>query len=287
MSGFVERKLALTIQLGEGEFGENLGSTVTLTGFRMLADLTNPGGESMGHCQIRVYGLRADVINKLTSIGTINRAVRIQNAITLAAGDDVNGMQVVFKGTILDAWADYNGAPDVPFHIIANAGFSAAIKPVGATSYMGSVDVAGIMADLASSAGFTLENNKVDVKLSNPYFSGSNLDKIRECASAADILYVIDRDVLAIWPRTGSRVGALPLLSPDTGMVGYPTLSSKGMTVRSVFNWNLKMGADVKVQSSIPMANGTWRTYSVAHSLSSEMPDGPWFSIVECYLNVE
>lgn len=80
-----------------------------------------------------------------------------------------------------------------------------------------------------------------------------------------------------------SRDGEVPLIEEGSGMVGYPTLSSKGMSLRTVFNFNIKLGADVKVQSSIDMANGIWHVFNVDHEISSQLPDGPWFSNLEVY----
>lgn len=286
MSDFNKKIIQITVQLGEGTFGEDVGDTVTLTGYRTVVQTTNSGGDTMGTAQIKVFGLRPELMNKLTTIGTINRAIRIQNKVSVAAGDEVNGLQVAFSGIIFDAWGDYNAAPDVAFNIVAYAGMEAAIKPVGASSYAGTVDVAMIMSELAQAAGLIFENNDVSVKLADPYFTGSTLDKIRECASAARILYSIDRGVLAIWPGSGGRQGDAIPMSKDDGMVGYPTLSSKGMTIKSLFNWNIKLGSDIQVASSIPMANGKWRVYNVTHELSCELENGPWFTTTDVYHNV-
>lgn len=282
-TGFTRKKLDLTITLGSGAFGETLADTVTLSGFRMTADIRNAGGDSMGMYQGRVFGLKNATMNQLTTIGTINRAIKVKNTVLLAAGDDTTGMQSVFQGTIYDAWADYNTSPDVAFNIIAYSGLDAAVKPVGATSYRGATDVAVIMAAFATDMNLTFENNSVSATLSNPYFSGTSLAKVRQCARAANILYTIDRGVLAIWNKTEGRatVGTVPLLSPTTGMIGYPALSSKGMTINSLFNYNINYGRDVRVESSIPMACGNWRVTSVAHSLSCELQDGPWFTTTE------
>lgn len=285
-TGFTKKRLEMTVTLGVGQFGADLGDTVTIGGARMLATLRNPGGESMGMCQLRVWGLRQETMNKLTTIGQINRAVRVKNTVSLAAGDDDAGMTIAFAGTIFDAWADYNSSPDVPFNIIAYAGLDVAVKPVNATSYRGAAGVATIMQALASEAGLAFENNGVDVVLSNPYFPGTTLEKIRRCARAAEINYTIDRGTLSIW-SAGGRAGQVPLISPETGMVGYPSLSSKGMTLRTLYNPKIELGRDVKVQSAIPMACGTWRVFDVSHDLSCELPDGPWFTTTEVYYRDE
>jgi hypothetical protein len=278
-----EKILDVTITLGSGEFGEELGDTVTLSGFRMTADCTLPGGDSMGRCQLRIYGLREDVMNKLTTIGAVNTAIKAKNTVSLSAGDVDSGMGEVFIGTILDAWADYSGAPDVGFNIVAFSGAIAAVKPVAATSYKGVTDVGQIMSDIAGEMDVEFINNGVDVKLLNPYLPGTALSKIRTVAQAANINWVIDRNKLFIWPVTGVRQGGLPLISPETGMVGYPALSSKGMTVKMIYNPAVVIGGDVEVQSAIPMACGIWRVFSLTHNLSSQMVGGPWFTISDVY----
>lgn len=280
--GFTEKLIELTITLGTGNFGADLGDTVTISNSRILARLSNPGGESMGMAQIRVYDMSQHLMNQLTTIGQINRAIRVKNTVSVAAGD-ANGMQLSFFGVIVDAYAEYNGAPDVPFVIEAAAGMDIAVKPVNATSYKGQVAVTQIMQDLATEAGLAFEPNGVTVKLLNTYLSGTTLNKIQKVARAANVQYTIDRGTLAIWDLGKSREGEVPLIDIDSGMVGYPTLSSKGMSLRTVFNFNIKLGADVKVQSSVEMANGIWHVFNVDHEISSQMPDGPWFSNIEVY----
>lgn len=280
--GFTEKLIDLTITLGTGNFGADLGDTVTISNARILARLSNPGGETMGAAQIRVYGMSKQLMNQLTTIGQINRAIRIKNTVSVAAGD-VNGMQLVFSGVIVDAYAEYNSAPDVPFVIEAAAGMDVAVTPVGATSYKGSVSVQLIMSDLADEAGLAFEPNGVDARLFNQYLAGTVWEKIKQVARAARVEYVIDRGTLAIWDLGKSREGEVPLISVDSGMVGYPTLSSKGMSIRTSFNYNIKLGADVKVQSVVEMANGIWHVFNADHEISSQMPDGPWFSNIEVY----
>lgn len=280
---FSEKRIKFTVTLGEGTFGDTISDTVELEGFRAMADLMNPGGESMGMAQVKIWGLRPELINQLTSIGTINKAVRLKNSIFIDAGDSETGLSNVFQGTIFDAWADYNSAPDIGFNIIAYAGLAAALKPVNPTSYNGPADVVAIMQGFAEEAGLQFEDYGVQVQLSNPYFQGTTLSKIRACARAANIFHVVDRGVLAIAPRDSARGSEVPAVSKDSGMVGYPTLSSKGMQLKLSFNPTVILGGDVRVDSVVPMACGLWRVSNLSHSLSCELPDGPWFTNLEAY----
>jgi hypothetical protein len=280
---FTKKRIDVTITLGTGEFGDTGSNTVTLTGLRVQSLITVPGGDAMAAAQVRVYGVPLSMVNQLTTIGPINTAIRAKNSMLLAAGDDENGMQVVYSGTIGDAWGEYQGAPETPLNIIGYAGLIEAIKPVGALSFVGATDVASIMQQLAQTMGLAFENNGVQVQLSNPYLPGTALMQVRSCARAAGISYLIDRGTLAIWPKGGSRSGDVPLIAPETGLVSYPRFTSNGLELSTEFNPSIKVGGTVQVQSSLPVACGMWTVFRLTHALESETPGGAWFSDLGTY----
>ncbi|WP_240202676.1 hypothetical protein [Burkholderia sp. LMG 13014] len=271
----------MTISLGTGQFGDTGKDTVTLTGLRVSADVQCLGGDSMPQSALRIFGLPLSMVNQLTTVGPVNAAIMLKNSVLLAAGDDENGMETVYSGTILTAFGDFKGMPEVPLNVMAVGGLDAAVKPVGALSFIGAADVATIMASLADTMGLAFENNGVQVQLSNPYFPGTALTQVKACARAADIYYTIDRGTLAIWPKAGARAGGdIPIISPDTGSVGYPTFSSNGIEIDCEFNPALKVGGMFQVKSALPVAQGNWRAMQVVHALDSEVPNGRWFTHV-------
>lgn len=278
---FAKRRIDVTIKLGAGTFDDSSGETVTLTGLRMQANIAAHGGDVQGVLQLRIYGMSLSMMNRLMRIGTIgNQGPR--NSILIAAGDIGGGMTLVYKGTMAQAWADFQSAPEVVLNVIAFSAYNAAVTPVDASSYVGSIDVATIMGRLAQTMGMTFENNGVSFMLSNPYLPGTALAQSDACAKAAGIRYTIDRGVLAIWPKGGFRAGGIPVISPDTGMVGYPVFSDSGVIINSLFIPNIRNGAQVMVQSSLTPACGVWNVRGVVHSLESETPNGQWFTQLAC-----
>jgi hypothetical protein len=281
-SGFTKKRLALTIILGTGEFGKTVGSTVTLSDLRMTANIVMAAGDYQDTAQLRVFGLTQPMMNQLTTIGTDPKALLEKNKVVLAAGDDRFGMQTVYEGSIITAWADYGSTPEVVFNVTSQAAGIAALKPVEPISINSpSVDVAKIVGGLAKTMGLAFEHNNVSVQLAYPYYDGTALEQLRLCVKEANIRYTIDRGVLAIWPKNGARAGQIPLISPATGMVGYPVFSSNGINITSVFNPNVQVGKQIQVDSSLTMACGTWEIDHVSHSLSSEIPGGPWFTTMD------
>jgi len=281
---FLKRRIDLSFALGlGGAFGESGTNTVTVSGLRVHAHIEQVNGPGMGQAEVRVYGLTPSLLNQLSSLNQATQVTR-KNVLTVSAGDDVNGMAVVFQGQISVGQIMLNAAPDTHLLVLANSGGLEAVQRVAPTSYPGSADAAVIMQNLAYLADLDFENNGVSVQLATPYFTGSPWEQMKRCAEHGNFNYTIapngNRKVLAIFPKDGARGGAIPLVSPATGMVGYPSYSTSvyGLELTTLFNPLLRIGGQVKVQSSLEVANGTWRIFNLQHELESEDPGGQWFT---------
>jgi hypothetical protein len=280
------RHIDLKIRLGQGSFGESGNNTASVSGLRCSAIISKAGGLGMNNLALRVFGLTKKIANQITVLGKPISNV-VKNDISVSAGADDTGMSVTFIGTIFQAWQDLNQAPDASVTISAFTGLLEALRPLPPISFQGSADVATIMSGIAKQIGFDFENNGVSVQLANPYFPGTGRQQAAACAEAANINWLMDdqpgaKQVLAIWPKDGQRGGAIPLISPDTGMVGYPTWTENGIAVKTLYNPSIVTGGKIKVDSEITVAKGEWQVFSVTHELESETPDGKWFTTAEC-----
>jgi hypothetical protein len=276
------RTITVTIQLGKGSFGESgVLDTITLTNHRVvcqvstvLNNIITAGGQRI---ILRIYGLSLDEMNQLTVAGL--QYQQKQNSVAVQAGDEGGQLTTVFNGQITDAFPDFTETPESAFVILAQTGRTIAMKPVPPTTYPGPTDTAAIMGSLAGSCGLTLENNGVSVQLASPYLAGTYMRQIATCARAANIYAHIDgpSNTLAIWPKTGSRGGDVPIISPATGMILYPMYQNIAIQVRTLFNPAVKFGGKVMVQSQLKPATGTWTVIGqLDYMLASQLPDGPW-----------
>lgn len=275
----VSRKIDLTFRLGEGAFGDSGADTVELRGLRIYSTIVKYGGASMGTSNLKIHGMTLSLMNKLSTLGPAPTLYR-RNTVTVAVGDDVSGMATVFIGTIFNAYTQFD-MPENPFVVEAYAGMIEALKAVPTSSFNGSADVATIMSGLASHMNLVFENNGVNVKLSNPYFAGSARDQVRQCAEAAGINWVIDLNKLAIWPAGGSRGGLVPVISPATGLKGYPSYTSRGIAFETQFNPSIGFGSKVNIVSDLKPASGEWVVFTQTHNLDALVPDGRWFTSCE------
>jgi hypothetical protein len=110
-------------------------------------------------------------------------------------------------------------------------------------------------------------------------------EQLRTVAQQAGIDVYTEGNVVAITPKGVPRNVPTWVLSPATGLVGYPTLDSRGyVQVRSVFNPAFRFGGPVRIEGSdLPRANGSWMIGVLSHQLESLDPGGSWFSDLLCY----
>lgn len=290
-SSFANKKqLLFTITLGvsqgtfDGSLSRFLNNQINLQGFRATAEIENAGGQQNGTLRARIYGVAQEDMNAITTLYWKTDEYA-PNSIVVTAIDG-NQQTQVFAGNIIQAWADYQSQPDVFLHIQAATAYVNQLTPVTPSSYQGTVDVATIAAQITNTMStadlpLSFENNGVTTQLSNAYLPGTAMDQLRSLVRAAGCDLYLEGNVVAICPKGTARAGLVPLISPQTGLAGYPTVDGTGVYFKCLFNPSLRHGGSVQLSTSVQKANGQWLVSSVSHLLESEKPGGAWFSTVK------
>lgn len=283
---FARRIINLRFDLGEGDFGRAGQNSVQITGLRCSAFITKAGSVGNQQCELRIWGMPLELMNRLTVLNKMAYPQQTYNSVVVEAGDEQSGTAVAFVGNIQEAWADGRNPPDVMFHVLAITAMTDMIKPIPPTSYKGSVDIAIALGGIAQQMELTLENGGVTGKINDPYWPGSLGAQLRAMCKAVDCEYLIDETerILAVWPKGKARASATVRLAADSGMVGYPSFTQNGVRISSLYNPNLAYGKVVTVESEFTAAQGQWQVAAVTHSLDAGVPGGEWFTEIECGL---
>ena len=277
MPSFTNKKqLKFVITLGTGTFGVNVGNRVTLVGYRSSVDIDKAGGMMMGALRAKIYGVSQQDMNSITTL-TWKVRTWIPNTVEVFAIDGTTET-LVYAGNIVNAWGEYCSMPDVYLNIYAQSCFFNQMLSVAPRSFKGQFNVAKVMGQIAAEAGLTFENNGVDIIGQDLYLPNTGLEQAKDLQRQTGIDMYIDDKVLAICPANGARAKTIPQISPESGLVGYPTFDGVGVNFRSVFNPSITFGGAIELKTDILQASGQWVVSSVAHCLSAEMPGGPWFS---------
>lgn len=294
---FAHRRIEVTFQLGQTTLGGSAAGatsfsdgsdTVTVKGLRVSAVITKAGTPAAATLSMQVYGMRLETMNKLSTLGLVYAQIK-RNTVTVKAGNEGETLAVAFKGTVMQAWIDFN-MPNVALHIEAQTLGAETTIASDPTSINGSADVAQLMEGFATKMGLTFKNSGINARVANPYYYGSLPAQAQACATAAGINWFVDNGVLSIWKKTEAAEGTVPLIAPPPkgGMVGYPSFTAYGIALKMIFNPDVKFGGDVKVESSLEGVSklnttGIWTIYNIDHEIDSQVPNGKWFTNLTCF----
>lgn len=297
---FTKRHLQYIIKLNDGSFVlpgntkdtfDNGATVLNLDGFRSVASIqTVQGGLSpfVGRALIQLWGMKPADMAKLSTLG-LDIARINKNALWVFAYDDgnfANAIQV-FAGTIQTARLNYNAMPDVLLELDCYGAGDQQTQAIPATSVQGSGDVATMLQGICAACDppVTLVNKGVSSKLSNPAYAGSPEQQVRGICLDSNTAYTLQGGVLTIWDGSKNIDGTTVNVGPDSGMVGYPEYSMMGFDITTAFDQEIQVGRQLALQKAtdpnalpVPGIPGTYFIRMVEHELSSEMPDGPWFT---------
>ena len=280
---FTEKLLRFTFTLATNAKFQGNNNTLQIEGLRAVADIVYPGPPAFPTANVRIFGMKPSDMQALT--GLIFQTLQYQrNSIQIEANDG-SGWTTVFEGQIITGVTDFSGMPDVAFSIFAQTlGFDL-LNPATPSSFPAAASVEDVIRTIALKMDppRQLINNGVTAVFPGAsYFPGTPADQLRAAIAKAKIIQYPDRPgVVEIGAPGVPRNVPSIVLSPTLGnLVGYPSLDSVNLIgVVAVFNPSLRFGALLTIKDSQQLAaNGTWIIYDCTHSLSSLMPDGPWFT---------
>lgn len=276
-TSFVRRQLRIVIQLYKGEF-EDGGNTKTIEDLAMTCSIQKLAYPECGKASVEIAGMRLADMEQLSTLAFDPLYVK-NNQLTIYAGDEYHEFSQVFSGTITKAGADFNSAPDVKFKMEASVGYFGRMIAKGPTAINGTQKADAFIKGQMEQAGFTFQNQGVDTQISDCVFSGSPVQQAQQCASQIGADLIMDDGEAVLVPTGAGREGETVVLSKDSGLLGYPTITQNGVECKAIFDPAFKFGGLIELQTIVPKASGAWRIVKLTHKLSANMPgDGSWES---------
>ena len=244
--------------------------------------IEKPGEPDQNKATVEMYNLSMDAMRDMTTLSFRPLQTK-KNLIVIFAGDETEGMSQCFAGEIDTAYADFSGAPTIKMHIEAAAGSYPSLKASPPIAVKGSQSAASLIEQFAKESGYTFLNNGVSASVKNAVLNGSPVQKMRAVAGMVGCELLIDDNVVKIQPYDkGLDEGNAVLMSKDSGMLGYPTFTSEGISLKCLYNPDLQLGGMIEVDTVVPGAKGTWKITKLSHSLvANSTSPGDWFSSIE------
>lgn len=274
-------KLSVLFKI-KGNTFSNGTDTKICQGLRMNVSIDGNPPPAGFSANITIFGMNEKDMQLISSVKNIvARLVTVQ----VYAADERNSPAALFSGQVSDGRITYNNMPNVALEFVAFSALSTKNIQYPPISYKAQVKAQEILEGIANFAGLGFENQNVDEVLTNGYLTdsvGTNIDMI---CKQKNIKYSIENNRLIIWKK--QRDSTIPIINVTTGLVGYPTAGITGIYFNCLYNPNILIGSYVQIESSYEQCSGQFQVLSVTHNLSSELPSGPWFSMVQAQLIYE
>lgn len=272
------KQLRFTFTLATNAKFQGGNNTLVITGLRATADIDFPGPPSFPTANVRIYGMKPSDMQALTGL-TFQTLTYQRNSIQIDTNSG-NGWTTVFAGQLITVVPDFSDQPNVALQLFAqNLGFDL-LNPATPTSFAVAPTFQQAFTAIVQKLGQSLDNVGVTGRFNSPrYWAGTPAQQLRNAAQDAGIVYYLDKlGVVEIGVPGAARNLPIFVLTPTSGLLGYPTLNSVNLIgAQSEFNPALRFGAPILIKGSDQKnANGNWVIYDLKHRLSSLMPDGPW-----------
>lgn len=288
MNSFTQKALRVKFVIARNnvKFPGTNSNTLTLTGMRTSARI-DAVARLQTQAEVEVWGMAPADMNALT-VAWVNPPFVFDNALIIEANSTggPSGWVQVFKGTIIEAQPKYGDAPNVSFRCLATCGYFQKVNSASPTSFTGQTDIGAIAQALVHAMGppWTLTiAPDVSGVLTNPYFWGSLWDQLASACGAAHCDFFVNSDEILITSANKPRSSkAAVLLTPETGLIGYPSFERSGLSVVARFDAAFLCGTALDIRNNVPAANGRWYPIALSHLLEANKPDGAWFTQMQC-----
>lgn len=232
---------------------------------------------------VKIWGMRLADMDAMTAAWIDPEAVR-QNLMTVEA-DNGDGYRLIYTGQILEAQPDFSSAPEVPFQILSTIRYFQQIDVAEPLSFQGDVTAEFLGNYLAGKLGMDFAAAPgVNATISNPNYGGSYWEQLLGVAMAARVAFYFIGETLVFAPPGQSYLERdAVVLTPTTGLIGYPMYTANGLMMTSIFNPAFATAAAVEVRESLVRGvNGRWNIVSLTHHVESRIPNGKWITTLRC-----
>lgn len=252
-------------------------------GLRVQTILSYGAGNITPTAQINIYGLSIETMAPLMRVSW-NTMQAVLNTIQIEVGEEGDkALSLAYEGNITFAKIDMSNAPTTCLQIESQMCVVDSLLPQDAKTYDKGQDGAEIIKQICTDMGYQFSNNGATHIIADPLtLEGSRINRIQYIAHMCNFDLYTEQKEIAICPKGVARTIKIPIVTPTTGLIGYPSPDIRGITFTCLYSPLLRFGGIVKIQDSIiPTCNGEWRIYGLTAILESNSSGARWHMEVQ------
>lgn len=261
-----KRNCKLTIQIDANE-----PKALDLSQFKIVFNVGQATNEQPKAAEIYIYNLSASTMNLLA--GVDSQKINTQVILECGYGSELS---VVFKGRVFQYRRGRDNPTDTWLCVLAISGDAVqndALVNQSIPAGTSKNEVSNILVSETNKYGLVTGEIASISEQQYPrgrVFFGSLHESIQQFGKENNIDFDYSDDVISSINKLGFSVEPVQVLTPKTGMVGMPQLTSEGLTVKCLLNPKLKRKGRIQVD----MSNLQTESYDIGYS--SQQVDQPY-----------
>lgn len=253
------------------------GKIKTYDKLAIMASGTKYANPNQNEAEITIYNLdkaTQDYILTETSPYNFNRTPKI---IRLEAGRVSYGTPLIYSGNIVSSKPSQPPDIGVTMKCLTGNFYKSVMVSNGLA---GSVPLSVIARQVATDLNTSLIFQTSDKNIANYAYTGAALKQVDHLASVGNINAYVDNATLVLKTIGLPLSNTTRVLSSQTGMIGIPELTERGVKVKFLLDNRTTLGGGIQIISSVyPAANGNYVIYKLGFEIANR--DTPFYYIAE------
>lgn len=234
-------------------------------------------------CEVTISNLTRDVRNYLLTETSPFNAKKTPKRMFVEVGrvSAGGGPTRIFIGEIVTSAPSQ--PPDIGLTLTAKTGAYAQGQVV-ARSGNAQQALSSLAARIAADLSLTLDFRAADKQIANYSFSGAMLRQVQALELAGGVDAYVDDESLIVKDRGTPLPERTHVLSAQSGMIGIPEATERGVKVRMMLDSKVTLGGGLDIMSELnPALNGSYTIYALGFEAATR--DVPFYWTAEASRN--
>lgn len=247
-------------------------------GLRVRAGGTKFANAQQNECTLTVSGLSMSTRDHLLTDTSPFNSNRTPKRLIIEVGRVSTALFRIFIGDIVSA--EPSAPPDVDVIIKAKTQSAQAGNVVAIAS--GPISkLSAISQRVADEIGLGLDFQALDKNISNFSYTGAALKMVNLLQDSGGVRAFIDDETLIVKNYGSALAGRIRILGADTGMVGIPKATEKGLDVTFLIDSESLLGGMIRLDSKMNKSlNGDYVIDQLKFDVASH--EDPFFYTATC-----
>lgn len=242
-------------------------------GLRIRATGTKYADPTKNEATITISGLKRETRDSIITEASPFNDNRTAKRVILEVGRVSIGVFRLYIGDIISV--EPSAPPDLDL-IIKSKTQAAQAGNIVASSAPAKTKLSALARTVANDIGVTLDFQAQDKNIGSYQHTGAALAQVEKLAAAGGVVAYIDDDKLIVKDALKPLDGRTRVLNKNSGMVGVPKTTEKGITVQFLIDPETKIGGALQIESEInPAVTGDYVINQLKFDVSSH--DTPFF----------